>query len=146
LWTMGAGGLGLCLICAVTMREHRPGCLVPVELSHRGKNFHLTALRDTGNGLIDPLTGRGVMVVGPELAKELTGLSAEQLRRPTQSIGRLPGSRLIPYRTVDNPGGLLLALPFSQVRIGSWKGKCLVAFAPEQVGNGEFEALTGGFV
>ena len=146
LWTMGAGGVGLCLICAVTMKERRGKTLVPVELNHGGKNFRLTALKDTGNGLVDPLTGRGVMVVGPELAKELTGLTPEQLRTPARAIYQLPGSRLVPYRTVDNPGGLLLALPLSQVRIGSWKGSCLVAFAPERLGNGEFEALTGGIV
>ena len=146
LWTMGAGGVGLCIICAVTMKDHRGRSLVPVELTYGGKHFRLTALKDTGNGLRDPLTGRSVMVVGPELARELIGLTPEQLRYPAQSVSRLPGSRLIPYRTVDNPGGLLLALPFSQVQIGSWKGRCLVAFAPERLGNGEFEALTGGVV
>ena len=146
LWTMGAGGLAMCLICAVTFRGPGGRSLVPVELSHKGKTVRLTALRDTGNGLKDPITGRGVMVVGPTVARELTGLTAEQLRRPIQVVPLLPGSRLIPYRTVDNPGGLMLALPIPQVRIGGWKGTCLVAFAPERLGSGEFEALTGGCI
>lgn len=144
LWALGAGALGLCLLCIFVFHDGMHKRFVPVEMQHAGKRFRLTALRDTGNSLRDPLTGRSVMVVGPELAKELTGLTREQLRTPTKSIFSLPGGRLIPYKTIADPAGLLLALPIANVRIGTWKGSCLVAFAPEQIGNGEFEALTGG--
>lgn len=143
-WALGAGALGLCLVCAVGFRGGFGKRYVPVELHHKGKHIRLTALYDTGNSLRDPLTGRSVMVVGPELAAELAGLTPQQLRTPAQTIFSLPGGRLIPYKTISNPGGLLLALPVPDVRIGSWRGSCLVAFAPERLGNGEFEALTGG--
>lgn len=143
-WALGAWALVLCLICSVGFRGGMGKRYVPVELHHGGKHIRLTALCDTGNMLRDPLTGRSVMVVGPELAAELAGLTPEQLRAPAQSIRAVPGGRLIPYRTVSDPGGLLLAMPVPEVRIGSWKGCCLVAFAPERLGNGEFEALTGG--
>lgn len=143
-WALGAGALGLCVVCAVGFRGGFGKRYVPVELRHMGKSIHLTALYDTGNALRDPLTGRSVMVVGPELASKLTGLTPQQLRDPAQTIFSLPGGRLIPYKTVSNSAGLLLALPIPDVRIGSWRGKCLVAFAPEQLGNGEFQALTGG--
>lgn len=144
IWALGAGALGLCLMCAVGFREGIGKRYIPVELQYGGKLIKLTALHDTGNSLRDPVTGRSVLVVGPELAKQLAGLTQEQLRTPASSIFSLPGGRLIPYKTIANPGGLLLALPVPEVRIGSWKGNCLVAFAPERLGNGEFEALTGG--
>lgn len=143
-WALGTGALGLCVVCCVGFRGGFGKRYVPVEVRHNGKCIHLTALYDTGNTLKDPLTGRSVMVVGPELAAELAGLTPQQLRTPAQTIFSLPGGRLIPYRTISNSGGLLLALPLPDVRIGSWRGKCLVAFAPEQLGNGEFQALTGG--
>lgn len=144
LWACGAGALGLCLVCTLGFRGGGGKQYVPVELRHGGKCFRLTALRDTGNSLRDPMTGHSVMVVGPEVAEKLTGLTPEQLRTPAKSIFFLPGGRLIPCKTVTDADGLLLALPVPDVRIGSWRGNCLVAFAPELLGNGEFEALTGG--
>ena len=143
-WTLGAGALGLCLLCGIGFRGGLGKRYVPVELFHQGKRIHLTALYDTGNSLKDPLTGQSVMVVGPELAAELAGLTPQQLRTPTQSIRSVPGGRLIPYKTISNPGGLLLAMSMPDVRIGSWRGKCLLAFAPERFGSEDFQALTGG--
>lgn len=144
IWALGAGALGLCLVCTVGFRGGFGKRYLPVELQYGGKQIRLTALHDTGNSLRDPVTGGSVLVVGPELARQLTGLTQDQLRTPVKSVLSLPGGRLIPYKTIADPGGLLLALPIPEVRIGSWKGKCLVAFAPERLGNGEFEALTGG--
>ena len=144
IWALGAGALGLCLVCSIGFRGGLGKRYIPVELKCGNRQYKLTALQDTGNSLRDPVTGRSVLVVGPELAKQLTGLTQEQLRTPAKSIFSLPGGRLIPYKTITDPGGLLLALPIPEVRIGSWKGNCLVAFAPERLGNGEFEALTGG--
>ena len=41
--------------------------------------------------------------------------------------------------------GRLLAMRLQQVRIGSWKGSCLVAFAPDGLSrDGAYQALTGG--
>lgn len=143
-WALGAGALGLCVICCVGFRGGFGKRYVPVEFTHKGKRISLTALYDTGNSLKDPLTGQSVMVVGPELAAELAGLTPQQLRTPSQSIRMLPGGRLIPYKTISNPGGMLLAMSVPDVRIGSWRGKCLLAFAPERFGSVDFQALTGG--
>ena len=91
----------------------------------------LTALRDTGNQLHDPISGKPVLVIGTEAACELTGLSATQLRTPLQTIQTFPGLRLIPYRSVGNDGGFLLAKRFADVTIGERKQSALVAFAAE---------------
>lgn len=135
-------------MCLLGFRD-RPGSVryVPVELSYGDKQMQLTALCDTGNSLRDPITGRPVLVVGAEVAQQLTGLTAQQLRSPVRAVAEapVPGLRLIPYHTVGQSTGMLLAMRFSGVRIGSWRGSSLVAFAPNSLCNdGQYQALTGG--
>lgn len=125
------------------------GQFVPVELSYGGQRLSLTALTDTGNTLRDPLTGDPVMVVGAQIAKKLLGLTEQQLRTPSQTLcaARLPGMRLIPYKTVDTNSGMLLAMMLKDVKIGNRKGSSLVAFAPGELGKDSgFQALVGGTV
>lgn len=144
IFSVLTAGAGLCLLCVLGFRSRRPGvAYVPVELSYEDRQLQLTALQDTGNTLRDPVTGRPVLVIGADVAGKLTGLSQEQLRSPVESIGALPGLRLVPYRAIGKDSGLMLALKLQNVRIGKWKGSSLVAFAPEGLG-GDYEALTGG--
>ena len=145
LSVVGAAG-GVCLLCNFGFRGRMGGeSYLPVELIYGETRLHLTALQDTGNTLCDPITGSPVLVVDSETAGKLTGLSKEQLQKPVESIGAIPGLRLIPYRAVGTENGLLLALPMKQVKIGSWRVSRVVAFAPEQLSvSGEYQALTGG--
>lgn len=145
-WGLVTSAGAVCLLCVLGFRGGiGRNSYVPVELSYGGKNLRLTALQDTGNTLRDPVTGRPVLVVNAETARVLTGLSQQQLRSPVESMGAIPGLRLIPYHTVGQESGMLLALRLPQVRIGQWRGSGLVAFAPEGLSaNGEYQALTGG--
>lgn len=144
---LGTAGV-LCILCGFGLRvKLGGGTYIPVELSYGEKCLRLTALRDTGNGLIDPVTGRQVLVVGADVAQSLTGLTREQLRRPVESVGCLPGLRLIPYRSINCSSGFLLGMRFRNVKIGNWQGSSLVAFAPEWLHpEGAYQALTGGTV
>lgn len=138
------GAAGLVVICLIGV-SGRGGGFVPVELSYGGKTLHLTALRDTGNTLTDPISGSPVLIVGAEIAGQLAGLTGSQLRNPVESITALPGLRLIPYKTVGNSGSMLLGMRLKGMRIGKWKGNGLVAFAPERLcEEGRYQALTGG--
>jgi len=146
LWSAAASAIGVFLLCAVGFRGQPVDAgFVPVELSCGGNCVQLLALRDTGNALRDPITGRPVLVVSADVAQRLVGLTREQLKRPVEALssGKIPGLRLIPYRTVGLDCGMMLALPLRDVRIGKWKGNSLVAFAPEGL-DGEYQALTGG--
>lgn len=142
---LGSAGM-ICLLCGIGFGGRIGStAYIPVELSYQDKRLRLTALRDTGNTLIDPITGRQVLIIGADAAKKLTGLTRDQLQKPVETIGALPGLRLIPYRSVGKEHGLLLALRLQDVKIGSWKGSSLVAFAPEGLsGEGGYQALTGG--
>ncbi len=143
---LSAAGV-LCLLCFFGFRgESAYRSYVPVELAYGGKTISITALQDTGNTLTDPITGRQVLVVGADVAKRLTGLTQEALQNPVESINVLPGLRLIPYKCVGG-NGFMLAMRFSDVKIGKWKGSSLVAFAPEGLSaEGTYQALTGGIL
>lgn len=145
--------LGIGAICALFLFGFRGrptgGACVPVEVEYGQKRIRFTALRDTGNMLKDPVTGKSVLVVDAQIAEALTGLTPSQLKCPVESLAqrKISGLRLIPYRTVGSDTGLLLALRFPLVRIGNWKGSTLVAFAPGTLStDGKYRALTGGTV
>lgn len=155
---LGRGGIsglvlsGLCIagMCMLGLRRVAgKEEYVCVELTHGGKTVTLTALRDTGNTLVDPITGSPVLIVGADAAEELLCLSPKQLADPvgTLASGAVPGLRLIPYRAVGSPSGLLLAAKLERVIINGEPAGRIVAFAPQQIGSKEkFQALTGGMV
>ena len=121
---------------------------IPLEISGLDGTVRLLALRDTGNTLRDPVTGEQVLVISADAAQTLTGLTREQLRQPLETLAsrRIPGLRLIPYRSVGGTG-LLLARRFTDVKVGRRKGSALVAFAPEGFEQDDaIQALTGGMV
>lgn len=134
-------------LCFIGFRGRIGGSsYLPVELSYGDKRIHITALQDTGNTLRDPITGRQVLVVGADVAQQLTGLSPQQLRTPIETIEKMPGLRLIPYRSVGS-NSFLLAINMPKVKIGSWQGSTLVAFAPDFLSpEGAYQALTGGVI
>lgn len=138
-WLLGAAGIGLA--CLVLGKGQN---LVPVELTYRDRTLRITALRDTGNTLRDPITGKAVLIVGADIAEVLTGLSRAALRDPVKTVETVPGLRLIPYKTVGNTG-FLLAVSIPDAKIGNRRGNTLVAFSPNLFGS-NYQALTGGMV
>jgi len=120
---------------------------VPLQIASGDRSASLIALKDTGNTLRDPLTGDPVLVVSAAVAGRLTGLTPQQLRTPLETLSSrcVPGLRLIPYHSVGNAGGFLLAKRFDDVVIGGKRKSTLVAFAADGLGSGEiYQALTGG--
>lgn len=136
----GAGTLGILRYC-------KRGHLLPVTLCYGNKTVSIYALYDTGNTLIDPVSGRSVLVVSAAVARELTGLTHEQLRTPVESIGLVPGLRLIPYKSVGSNSGFMLGLSLDEVKLGGKKAGKLIAFAPYGLDeDGKYQALAGGYV
>lgn len=137
--SMLLGAAGIAFACMVIGKENK---FVPVELTYAGRTVTLTALRDTGNMLRDPITGEQVLIIGADAAQKLTGLTEAALRDPVGTMGRLPGLRLIPYQTVGN-AGFLLALPMQSVKLGNQRVNTLVALSP-RIFDHHYQALTGG--
>lgn len=149
VWYLLIGAAIILVMYVIGFRGRESGEYIPVELTYGGRSLHLIALRDTGNTLRDPVTGRSVMIVAADAAQKLTGLTPQQLASPMESIisAGVPGLRLIPYHTVGERGGFLLGLKIPQSKIGDRKGSCLVAFAPNGLDRkGTYQALTGGVI
>lgn len=119
--------------------------LLTLELN--GRRVALTAMRDSGNTLSDPVTGAPVVTVEWQYAARL--LPQERLRQtdfqaPAMLALRLKAyrPRLIPYRAVGVSEGMLLALPCSlTMDKQTWQG--LAAFSPTPLSGGAYQALVG---
>ena len=149
-WMLVVSAAGIWLLCRIAFGSSIGGrSYIPLEIRHQGNMVCLTALRDTGNTLKDPLTGEQVLVISGDAAFRLTCLTEHQLRSPLETLASrpVPGLRLIPYRAVGQPGGMLLAMRFADVKVGEQRTSALVAFAPEILGSKEgYQALTGGAI
>lgn len=147
-----AGGAYGVFSWALSRMGHQGGDIVPVSLRMNGKQVPLTALRDTGNTLRDPITGEGVMVLSPSLMGkllpgiELGGLDAPQ-RMMEEILDTYPAlkPRLIPYKTVGVSHGMLVGFRPEEVVIHGKRESLLVAFSPVEVSDGGgYRALLGG--
>jgi stage II sporulation protein GA (sporulation sigma-E factor processing peptidase) len=120
---------------------------IPVELCRDGRCIRFFALRDTGNTLHDPVTGQPVLVAGADIGSRLLGLTGSQLEHPVETVasGTIRGLRLIPFKAVGCPDGLLVAIRLEDTLIGDKRGSAVVAFAPQVLRkDGLFQALAGG--
>ncbi len=144
---LGAGAIAL--LCRVAFHGGAPSQeYVEMTLQYGGQRRKITALRDTGNSLRDPITGEHVLVVDADVAAQMLGLEGSDLLDPIRTMERCPvsGLRLIPYRAVGQPGGMLLAVRM-EVTARNGKRSMVVAFAPQKMGGfGGHEALAGGAV
>ena len=142
-------GCGLMLggLCQVGFRGKAGGKqFVSLKITHGERTCRINALVDTGNTLIDPLTGEPVIVADAKTGEELLGLDRQAFADPPGTVTSHPemGFRLIPCRTVGQSGALLLGLRCDDVRIGNREAGNMVAFSPVEFGSGEYGALTGG--
>ncbi len=148
-WALVLGGAGLWLLCTVGFGGGNPAAsYAAVQVRCRGKQLAFTALVDTGNTLKDPVSGCPVLVADARAAGKLLGLSARQLQNPADIISRetMPGLRLIPYHGVGVPQGLMVAIRPEWITVNGKETRHILAFAPQDLGNGRFEALIGGNV
>lgn len=112
-----------------------------------GRRVALKALIDSGNTLVDPVTGRPVLVAeGQVVAPLLTTdppLDQAHLSDPIHTLSQLGEGpygkrfRLLPYRAVGVDCGFLLALRVDGVRVGCQDlGSILVALSPYALSDG----------
>lgn len=146
-WSLVLSAVGVCFLCLAGFRgraseQH----YVPIAIRHGGQTVTLTALVDTGNTLRDPVSGKPVLVVDAAVAARLLPLSREQLTHPIETLAsaKLPGLRLIPYTAVGQNAGLLLAIRADRVEVEGKEAEYIVAFAPQNLGHGKYQALAGG--
>jgi stage II sporulation protein GA (sporulation sigma-E factor processing peptidase) len=146
-WSLVLSAGGVCFLCLAGFRgKVRQQQYVPVQIRCGDRHVSLTALVDTGNTLCDPVSGKPVLVVEGGVARQLLQLTAEQVAHPVETLAmaRLPGLRLIPYNAVGKTTGLLLGIRADQVEMNGKETECIIAFAPQKLGQGQYQALAGG--
>lgn len=144
--------LAVSLACRLLLPRlnHAPDSVLPLEIELRGKKISLTALRDSGNTLTDPITGAPVLTayagaVLPLFPKELD-LKTTDFRSPIALMERLRvfSPRLIPYRAVGISHGLLLTVN-CHVTINNRTSSMPLALTPTPLSDGgAYDVLIGG--
>ncbi len=147
-WALVLASGGVCFLCLVGFRGRAGQRYVPVTICHAGRAVSLLALVDTGNTLRDPVTGCPVLVVEASAAEKLLPFAPGELEHPLETIvaRRQPQLRLIPYTAVGQTGGFLLAIRADSVKINGKTMDYLVAFTPQNLGHGQYQALAGGML
>ena len=138
-------------------RNRKGGGIVPVQAELGRRKIAFNALRDTGNSLSDPLTGRRVIVTDYAVAAKLLDeqtrdwMDISRLSDPVGLFEKLVsvyGSRrvrLIPYSAVGVKSGFLLAFRPDHLTVGGVEDKkSLLAISPTRVSDGgQYSALAG---
>lgn len=140
----------VCAACRLLLPRLRYAAdsMLPLTLELNGRSIKLTALRDSGNTLIDPVSGASVLTVEWQCAAQLLpeeSLTRRDFSTPTILALRLKQyhPRLIPYRAVGVERGLLLALP-CRITLENRTQIGLAAFSPTPLSDsGIYQALTG---
>ena len=110
-----------------------------VRLTHPGGTVTFLCLYDSGNHLVEPFSGKPVLVVDRQVAAELFSV--------VPSASDLPaGWRLIPYNTLGGDGLLPAFVPGSATVFSGGAEHplppCYVAVCP-RLGRGEYQGLMG---
>ena len=118
-----------------------------------GREREVRLLHDTGNGLVEPISGRPVLVLGREAVDCLLGKEIRDAcmgkKDAAACLGALPpetASRfgLLPYRAVGVDSGLLLYFrPDKVQRADGTALDCVCAIGPDSIGQGAYDGLIG---
>lgn len=131
---------------------------VRVEIGWRARSAALTGLVDTGNSLVDPVSGGAVLVAETEALRPLFDPATARLLQgpladnPMELLPRLRdapnglGFYLLPYTAVGTRSGFLLAFRPDSVRLdGRDTRGVTVALSPTRVSDGgRYTALING--
>ena len=130
---------------------------VNLRIALNGLSIEAKGLVDTGNQLVDPLTGNPVCIIsiqGKEkiLPKEMVAMIEKGVEKMSLDGGRLPDEwqekmRIIPCRVVGEDNQLLIGFKPDALYIevsGEYKetSKCVISFTKQQLSTeGKFDAI-----
>ncbi len=148
-----------CVLTLVFRRAGRVrgGGIVSLKLRHGDREIAIRALRDTGNALTDPMSGRSVIVAGvgdvtmllpQNIRKTVAGLKLKDAVKVLEELASSEMTmrfQLIPYSAVGTAGGMLLAFKPDEIVIdGKNRTGMLLALSPNSVSEGGlYSALLG---
>lgn len=105
IWgVLGVGALVYLGLEYHTQRRQQDNCLCKVTLIHKRNRVTVTALLDSGNSLMEPISGKPVAIVEKDLAAKLWG-------------EEVPFYRAIPYHSIGKKRGILKGYPLQEMQI-----------------------------
>jgi stage II sporulation protein GA (sporulation sigma-E factor processing peptidase) len=127
--------VGLCIVLVkpigkiLSGKVLREGSIVPVHVRIGDKSVRFNALVDTGNSLVDPITGYPVMIVEVESVKPILppeiyeSVKSNNIELYTQSANDPDTSwfkrvHLIPFKSIGKENGMLTGFRPDNIRIG----------------------------
>ncbi len=108
----------------------KAGCLTGCQVWYDGKHIECELLLDTGNELVDPISGKPAMVLEYEALKSILprDLNRKFVRYAGKDVSRLLAVntgepwqrrlRLVPYHSIGSNGGMLLGFVPDMVVLG----------------------------
>lgn len=123
--------------------------ILPLTVTLGGKSAALRALRDTGNGLYDPVSGRSVAVAELEAIRPLLpgfyGAAADAAAL-CEALSTLPGLAgrvtLLPYSALGTGHGLIAALRPDTVEVSGRREDILIGLSPAPLSrDGDYDAI-----
>lgn len=122
-------------------------CVSDVEIEFMGNRVFLRCLHDSGNALLDPVSGDNVLIAPaarlaplfPGCEDELSGTDCTRLISLPQLSGKM---RLIPYSAVGTDSGMLAAFRPDAVYVdGEQRDDVIVAVSPTPLGGDGFDSI-----
>lgn len=148
LLSIGFCDLFLTLALRNLKRKTLDGRELCLKVAFRGETISITGIRDTGNRLRDPITGRSVLVVNGEALRPLFSKKAMEVLlsdespdkklESLQSIHEAVGFTMVPYHTVGNNNGLMLCFYPDWIEIDDrGKKKGIIGISPTPLSKDE---------
>ncbi|HHW21298.1 MAG TPA: sigma-E processing peptidase SpoIIGA [Clostridiaceae bacterium] len=127
---------GLCIVLVrpigriLSGKAFKEGSIIPVYITMGNKSVRLHALVDTGNSLIDPITGYPVMVVEadsiktilpPEIYSSVLSNNIGFYTQNSEESAKNPWLKrvhLIPFKSIGKENGMLTGFRPDAVRVG----------------------------
>lgn len=122
-------------------------CVSDVEIEFMGNRVFLRCLHDSGNALLDPVSGDSVLIAPasrlaplfPGCEDELSSTDCTRLISLPQLSGKM---RLIPYSAVGTESGMLAAFRPDAVYVdGEQRDDVIVAVSPTPLGGDVFDSI-----
>lgn len=135
----------VCLVFRrIARRADRRLCLV--QLCHNGTAVSFSALLDTGNELVDPVSGDPVLIADAETLSPLFSGGLPPLGDPLSALEQLSAHglrcRLIPCSSVAAERSLLLCFRPDSVRVDGRNRTLLIGISPHRLSpDGQFQAI-----
>lgn len=137
---------GVLLRGGMTHSVRRETETVTVRFDGRARTMRV--LHDTGNELIEPASGRPVLVLERAAAQELLGVPTGVPTDAASLLASLPPETarrcgLLPFSAVGTEQGMLLYFRPDAVQRASGVLDCVCAVGPANLGRGAYEGLIG---